>query len=204
MKRSNVTKDKGEKRLKSIIKISIMIIIFGILLWMIFDVFKVQDKMLRLIYPKEYEIIVTKYAKENNLDPLLVFAIMKAESNFDSNITSHSGACGLMQLMDQTAREVALKIGYSYTGVEILFDPETNIMLGTAYFSMLYQQYHNVPIALTAYNAGIGNVQKWITNGIIKEDGSNIENIPFTETNNYVRKILRDYDIYKELYSFDN
>ena len=81
-----------------------------------------------------------------------------------------------------------------------IFDPETNIHLGTNYISELLRKYNNVvPIAVAAYNAGIGNVDKWIENGTIKEDGSNIENIPFKETNIYVRKVLRDYKIFKEL-----
>lgn len=106
-----------------------------------------------------------------------------------------------MQLMETTAEEHADRISYKYNSKEDLFQPETNIALGTAYFNYLLSLYDgNINLALTAYNAGIGNVQKWIDEGIIKNDGSDIENIPFAETNNYVRKILRDYKIYKELY----
>ena len=65
---------------------------------------------------------------------------------------------------------------------------------------MLLEQYGNLELALAAYNAGIGNVNNWVEQGIIQKDGSDIENVPFKETNNYVRKILRDYKIYKELY----
>lgn len=81
-----------------------------------------------------------------------------------------------------------------------LTDPETNIELGTAYFTKLLKYYKgNFNLAITAYNAGIGTVAKWIEQGTIKADGSDIENIPYTETNNYVRKILKNYEIYKEL-----
>ena len=65
---------------------------------------------------------------------------------------------------------------------------------------MLMQKYENINLALAAYNAGSGNVDNWIQDGTLKDDGSNIENIPYTETNNYVRKILRDYEIYQKLY----
>lgn len=83
-----------------------------------------------------------------------------------------------------------------------LYDPDKNIMLGTKYFSNLIKQYEgNYMLAITAYNAGIGNVKRWIEKGTIKEDGSDVENIPFKETNTYVRKIVRNYKIYKELYS---
>jgi len=84
---------------------------------------------------------------------------------------------------------------------KVYFDPEINIKLGTKYFSTLYETYKNIPIALTAYNAGSGNVDKWLTEETISKDGSDIENIPFRETNNYVRKILRDYEIYKDIYA---
>ena len=68
--------------------------------------------------------------------------------------------------------------------------------MGTKYISILIQKYNNINLALTAYNAGSGNVDNWINDGTLKSDGSDIEKVPFTETNNYVRKILRDYKIY--------
>ena len=82
---------------------------------------------------------------------------------------------------------------------ENILEPDININLGTKYISMLLEKYECVEVALAAYNAGSGNVDKWIANGTIKADGTNIENIPFKETNNYVRKIMRDYKIYNEL-----
>jgi soluble lytic murein transglycosylase len=132
---------------------------------------------------------------------MLVFAIIKAESNFNPNVVSTSNAIGLMQLMDSTAEELAKKLDITFLEKSSLYNPELNIRLGTKYFSNLLNEYNgNVALALTAYNAGIGTVKKWIEQGIIKDDGSDIENIPYKETNNYVRKILRDYKIYKELY----
>ena len=71
--------------------------------------------------------------------------------------------------------------------------------MGTKYLSILLEKYQSVELAVTAYNAGIGTVDNWIEKGIIKNDGSDIENVPYKETNNYVRKILRDYKIYSNL-----
>ena len=105
-----------------------------------------------------------------------------------------------MQLMYSTAEEVAENNGIELTANNIL-DPETNINIGTKYISTLLEKYECVEVALAAYNAGSGNVDKWIENGTIKADGSDIENIPFKETNTYVRKIMRDYKIYTELQS---
>ena len=105
-----------------------------------------------------------------------------------------------MQLMEATAKETAEKVGMEYDSLT-LYEPEKNIQLGVKYFSDLYKNYDgNINLALAAYNAGSANLKSWIAKGNIKEDGSDIENIPVKETNNYVRKILRDYEIYQELY----
>lgn len=125
-----------------------------------------------------------------------IYAIIKTESNFNTKIVSKMGAIGLMQIMEETAQEVT-----DDTEIEEidLKDPNTNIKIGTKYFKMLLEYYNdNYYLALASYNAGIGNVKKWIESGIIKNDGSDIENIPYKETNNYVRKVLKNYRIYKE------
>ena len=172
------------------VKIGIIISIILVLILVLFFVFKVQNIVLKKVYPKKYSEYVYKYSEEYEVDPLLIFAIIKAESNFNPNVVSSSKAIGLMQLMDATAEKESS-----------LYDPELNIKLGTKYFSDLLKEYkQNTLLALTSYNAGKGNVKRWIEQGVIKEDGSDIENIPYKETNNYVRKIVRDYKIYKELY----
>ena len=132
------------------------------------------------------------------MDENLIYALIKAESNFEEDAISNKNAQGLMQLMYSTAEEVAEKNGIELTEEKIL-EPETNINIGTKYISTLLEKYQCVEVALAAYNAGIGNVDKWIESGIIKADGSDIENIPFKETNTYVRKIMRDYKIYTQL-----
>ena len=154
---------------------------------------RVQDIVLKFIYPTKYSEYVEKYAEENGIDKYLVYAIIKAESNFDSNVTSSADARGLMQLMEETAIERSNVIDNEDVQTYDLYDPETNIKLGTSYFAYLL-------VAIIAYNAGLGNVEQWIKDGIIKADGSDIENIPYKETENYVRKILRDYQMYLNLY----
>ena len=165
-------------------------------------IFNIPEKVMKKIYPKTYSQYVSKYSKEYNVDPLLIYAVIKVESNFDKNVVSNSNAKGVMQLMDSTAGEVASNIMADTTfDSSMLFDPETNIKIGTKYLSELLEKYKgNYYLALAAYNAGIGNVDKWIEQGIIRKDGSDIENIPYKETNNYVRKIVRDYEIYEKLY----
>lgn len=187
------------KKKKFIVLIAIFIIL---LIAVLAKVFNIETLILRKIYPRTYSEYVEKYAKEFNVDPLLIFSMIKAESNFDEKAQSSSGAKGLMQLMEATAIEIANKIDEPLVEQENLLEPEKNIMIGTKYYAELLKNYDgNMLLALTAYNAGMGNVNEWIKNGIIKKDGSDIENIPYKETNMYVRKIINNYKMYKKIYT---
>lgn len=184
------------KNKKLLIVIIIILIVFVFLACF-------KDKILKIIYPKTFKEYVTIYAEEYNVDENLIYALMKAESNFKSKAVSNRGAIGVMQLMEETAVDVANKAGIELDEnnlQEELLKPEINIRIGTIYIKTLLDEFENKEVALAAYNAGIGTVNTWIKEGTIKEDGSNIENIPYKETNQYVRKILRDYKIYEELY----
>ena len=188
--------------MKTIYNIIAVIAILVIVVIIIAKVFNIEQIILQNIYPKKYEEYVEKYAEENNIDPLLIFSIIKAESNFKENAESSSGAVGLMQLMEETAKEIAESMDEPILEKEDLKEAETNIKIGIKYYSILQKNYDgNMLLALTAYNAGIGNVNTWIKNGIIKSDGSDIENIPYKETNMYVRKIIRNYKMYNKIYT---
>lgn len=181
------------------------LVIVAILVVIVLSIFKyvnfkdIRNQLLMNVYKLDYSGYVEKYADEYDVDKYLVFAIIKAESNFDEKAVSSKGAKGLMQLMYATAEEIAKKANIDLNEENVL-NPDININLGTKYISVLIQKYKNINLALAAYNAGSGNVDNWIKEGALKEDGTDIENIPFTETNNYVRKILRDYEIYEEIY----
>ena len=181
-------------------KRTILIFILIILLILItLKAINIENIILKNIYTKQYEECIYKCSEECEIDPLLVLAIIRVESNFKEDSVSLSQAKGLMQLMDSTADELATKLNMDED--YDIFNAETNIQLGTTYMSNLLTYYNNnIYLALAAYNAGIGNVNKWIEKGTIKKDGSDIENIPFKETRNYVRKVLRDYRIYTQLY----
>lgn len=175
------------------------------LIFLILIVFLIvfKDKIQRIFYPKLYEEYVSMYSDEYGVDENLVFAVIKAESNFQEDAVSHKDALGLMQIMKETAEDVAKKynieIDFNNSEKEIL-NVQNNIKIGTKYLAVLLEKYKNKEVAVAAYNAGIGTVDNWIEKGIIKSDGSDIENIPYKETNNYVRKILRNYKIYQDLY----
>ena len=173
------------KNKKVIVVVTIILLIIVLLI-----VFK--KNLLTLIYPKTYNEIIDTYAEKYNVEKDLILAVIKTESNFDAKVRSHKGAIGLMQLMEQTALEVLPQTDLEISKEDIgnkLIEPETNINIGTKYLQILLEKYNSIEIALTAYNAGTGNVDKWIEQGMINKEGTNIENIPFKETNKYVRSI---------------
>ena len=170
-------------------KFKIIVAVLCIFL-IIFAMFWFRKPILKKIYVVKYDEYVSKYSNQYDIDKYLILAIIKAESNFNENAVSKKGAKGLMQLMDTTAEDLAKN---SDINLDDIFEPDINIQLGSKYISALMSKYDSIGLALAAYN--------WIEKGIIKSDGSDIEKIPFIETNNYVRKILRDYELYKELYN---
>lgn len=180
------------------------ILIIGIIVLMIVVFLVVfKDKILKIIYPRAYKEIVSVYAEKYNIDENIIFSVIKAESNFKNNAVSHKDALGLMQIMEETAKDVATKYDINIdlnNAEEEILNIQNNINIGTKYLAVLLEKYQNVELAVAAYNAGTGTVDSWIEKGIIKKDGSDIEHIPYKETNNYVRKILRNYKVYEELY----
>jgi len=186
----NLTQTKRKSAKKLLIALVVIIII-------ILVVICINKLMIKILYKKEYSEYVSKYSQQYGVDENLIYALIKAESNFEVSAVSNKNAKGLMQLMPSTADDVARKCEIELTDDNIL-QPDININLGTKYISTLLEKYECMEVALAAYNAGSGNVDKWIDNGTIKADGSDIENVPFKETNTYVRKIMRDYKIYSD------
>jgi soluble lytic murein transglycosylase len=131
----------------------------------------------------------------------LAHGITRQESSFDRAAVSHAGARGMMQLMPGTARETAGKVGLPYDFGRLTSDPAYNVMLGSAYFAGLLNQFGGyVPLAVAAYNAGPGNVRKWLReNGDPRAGGDIVrwvEEIPFSETRNYVQRVLENAVVY--------
>ncbi len=151
------------------------------------------------VYPLRYEKYVEKYAKEYGLDKYLVYAIIKTESGFDCEDVSRKGAVGLMQIMPSTAGEAAEKMGMKDYNTGMLKEPETNIRIGCYYLNYLIDKYSgDIDTAVAAYNAGHGNVDKWLA--YEKKEHLKIEDIPFGETKKYVVKVRETCKKYKKLY----
>ena len=146
----------------------------------------------RLRYPLEYDHIVTGHAKNYDLDPALLAAVIYRESKFDAQAHSDSGAIGLMQLLPDTAKGIALHTGGSQFEVDDLLDPEINVRYGAFYLRRLIDKYGNVRLALAAYNAGQANVDEWIADK---------RGIAFPETRQYVDEVLEARDVYAKTYA---
>lgn len=198
LQQTGMSANKNQKKEETNLKKVIGLIIILLFLIIVINLNGIKMFLYNLEYKTKYSEYVEKYAKEYSVDKNLIYAIIKSESNFKEKAKSKKGAIGLMQLMYTTAEEIAEKLNIEVTEENII-DPQININIGTKYISILIQKYQNINLALAAYNAGSGNVDSWINSGTLEKDGSNIENIPYLETNNYVRKILRDYEVYKNI-----
>lgn len=162
--------------------------------------------ILKLCYPIKYmENIINANKEENtNIDPYLILAIIKTESGFNEKAVSGKNAKGLMQIKDTTAKDVA-KDNQNTTSFDYdLHNVDTNIKLGILYFNSLVKKYDgNYYLAICAYNAGMGNVDKWLNQNIVDANLNNAKenNIPFKETKKYLQKVVKTYKMYKLLYN---
>ena len=145
----------------------------------------------RARYPLRYDTIVRAHAKNDDLPPTLLAAVIYAESKFDANARSEAGAVGLMQLLPETARGIAVRTGGKGFVDTDLLDPEINIRYGSWYLRHLLDRYHDVRTALAAYHAGQGNVDEW------RREGGGIR---FPETRNYIDTVLDAQRVYADVY----
>jgi len=146
----------------------------------------------RLWYPLRYESIVRGHARNYDLDPAFLAAVIEQESKFDTTAKSSAGAIGLMQLQPATAKGIALRTGGSKFVLSDLYDPELNVRYGSWYLHHLMLKYGDERLALAAYNAGQQNVDRWRAAG---------EDIQFPETRAYVDKVERLKKLYRRAYA---
>ncbi|MEH2295570.1 lytic transglycosylase domain-containing protein [Nostoc sp.] len=152
-------------------------------------------------YPFPYLREIEKWSTERKLNPLLVTALIRQESRFEPKIKSIANATGLMQLLPSTAQWIAPQIKVDIKTIN-LENPNDNIMLGTWYLDHTHQQYNNNSLlAIASYNAGPGNVSKWLQTQTTQDPDQFVEEIPFDETKNYVRQVFGNYWNYLRLYN---
>ncbi len=174
------------------------------LIWEIIDR---EDKdmislnLAKTLFPQVYWELFSKHAKKGKLSPFLTLALSRQESAFQKGVISKANAVGLMQLLPQTAREVARSSNLSLPDEESLKDPKVNIPLGVEYLKRLLKEFEgNIPFALAAYNAGPHKVRSWKRIRKNLDILEFIESIPYRETRGYVKSVLRNYLIYLALY----
>lgn len=158
--------------------------------------------MKKFVYKDTYLDYVIENNTKTGIDPYLILSMIKTESNFNKNAKSSKDAKGLMQILESTKEDVAHLLDYQNLDDIDLYDPAVNIKVGIYYLDILIKRYDgNYYLAICAYNAGIGNVDRWIEDGILSKDLDTIYiNSPYKETNNYLRKVILGYKMYKMLY----
>ena len=160
-----------------------------------------EDSIYKLAYQLHYQDIINVKAREYHLDPYLVTSIIREESYFNTQAGSSAGATGLMQLMPATASYIAGKNNIRYTGKSSLLDPKVNIELGSAYLDYAKTKlYENDLLAVASYNGGPNAVRSWKNNMNYKNFDEFIENIPYPETRDYIKKVFRSYWVYLNVY----
>lgn len=154
-----------------------------------------------LVYPVKFSSLINKTALKYDLEPAIVASIIKAESGYNENGVSTSGARGLMQLKFSTAEEIANKLNFDNFKIDDLFIPEINIEFGCYYLRYLLNYYsNNLENTICAYNAGLSNVNYWLSCSDYSSNGNDLNSIPFSETSNYLNKVKANYKVYKYIY----
>ncbi len=156
---------------------------------------------MHFVYMWPYQQEILQYSAKNGIDPFLVAAIIKNESDFNQKAVSRAGAVGLMQIMPETGRWIAAQMGLSGYSEAALYDVTTNIRMGCWYVNELEHEFHrNLTLLAVAYNAGRGQTREWMRLNGWDYDFTDVQHIPYADTRTYVSRVLRDRDRYYLLY----
>lgn len=176
----------------------VVLILAGILLY------HAYKSYMQKVYPMSYSELVEKDAKDNNLKLSLVYGVIKTESDFKPDAVSKAGARGLMQLMPDTFTWLQTKTGEKgKLQQDDLFDPAVNIRFGTKLLAILSAKYKSEEAVLGAYHAGIGTMDKWLSDPTVSKDGINLDRVPYQETQRYIDTVRKNRDMYKKLYNLE-
>jgi soluble lytic murein transglycosylase len=161
----------------------------------------VPTEILEVIFPLTYWDSIRRHSAQHGLDPYIIAALIAQESTFDPKIKSVANAWGLMQVVPATGRRLARSVGIRNFTTPMLTDAETNLRLGTLYFARLVKQFGGTHYALASYNAGENRVVRWKAERPGLDEDEFIDDIPFPETQNYVKRILGTAEDYRTLYA---
>lgn len=187
------------KILRRIYYLLAFIMLFGMTCYLL-----TSPRLARLFHPLPYRAEIGAAAAAQGLDPFFIAAVIRTESSFRENAVSPEGARGLMQLLPSTAEWIAAQNGENDFHPDKLFEPRYNITAGTRYLADLLRQFEgNEVAALAAYNGGRGRVQRWLEEGLWDGSEATLARIPFGETRAFVKRVLKNYRSYRELYEED-
>lgn len=199
-KRKNIRKSskKGSRRFswawRGYALVLALLICFGWGSWRLWNSDYVQ---MRYVYMWDYQQDIITYSQKNKLDPFLIAAIIKNESNFNNKAVSPVGAIGLMQIMPETGDWIAKQMGLPNYSKDSLYQTQMNIRMGCWYVGELDHEFkHNLALIMIAYNAGRGQTKIWMKENGWTYDFNEPSKIPYPDTREYVQKVLRDRDKY--------
>lgn len=197
MKRTETARKKSIWKRRVAVCLAVLALLIAVVLLLRWG----HQRFLKSMFPLKYSDIVTQEAKDNNLDPSMVYAVIKAESNFNPDAKSRAGAVGLMQLTPDTFDWLQKQSSsdLKYAG-EDLYTPKVNIRYGCRFLKLLFRKYPDERTALCAYNAGIGTVNGWLKKREYSADGKTLQQIPYAETRSYVVLVERNRSQYKSIY----
>lgn len=182
-------------------KILSVIISILLLLFVGISLFVGYRFYLKKAYPIKYQNFIEDACKIHHIEEPLVLAVIRAESKFQENANSKAGAIGLMQITPETFEWLQRQSGKKvYLDETNLKDPKINIEYGTYFLSILKKKYSDEKVILSAYNAGMGTIDKWLKDPSYSLDGKALKSIPYPETENYVENVLNNQKMYKKLY----
>ena len=163
-------------------------------------IYNAYNKWVLSEHPIRYSEYVERYAKENDIDKYLVYAVIKTESGYDSGAVSNVGARGLMQIMENTFDWIKFKLDDEVTQYHEMFIPEHNIRYGCYLLGYLYKEFGNIDATMAAYHAGRGKVNEWLADPEYSKDGVHLDVIPISDPAHYVDKINKAMATYKKIY----
>lgn len=184
---------------KAVLRSVSVIVIIGLSLICGLAYSKICEKLEYKAYPKQFAESVSKYSEMYGVPEIIIYSMIKTESDFESNAVSSVGAVGLMQIMPDTCEWIASRLGENYE-FALMYDPDTNIRYGTYLISFLKLRYGNWETVFAAYNAGHGRVDEWLESEEYSSGNGVLHTIPFKETRNYVEKVNDARAVYKRLY----
>jgi len=159
-------------------------------------------ELAELLYPAPFRESLLKHASSRNVDPRFVLSIARQESRFQADVKSVAAARGLMQFISSTANDIATQVNLKNFNQDDLYNADTAILFGSQYLANLFKQFPNQPQAVAgSYNGGADNLARWIARSRSNEADRYVPEIGFTQTKDYVYKVMANYWTYQRLYN---